>query len=190
MPASKKPSTTTRKPPTVKKTAEIDEELAKKLIAALNSPALNGGFDTLVTKVDSIELIQGQQNTTIDHINEGVETLSGEVSEIHDAIYDPDEGLYARVKDAESNTKLAAESFVGFKENVEKELVKDDQSDDELWEKFNEADKQRIVLEGKVDNMISSRERTSSIIKWVATTIGGSAITILAKVVYDILSAL
>ena len=47
------------------------------------SAALNGGFDKLLYKIDSIE---NSQNI-----------IANKVDKIHDAIYDPDEGLFARM---------------------------------------------------------------------------------------------
>ena len=48
------------------------DEIQKKLS---NSSALNGGFETLLYKIDKIEQSQGQ--------------LVNKVDKIHDAIYDP-----------------------------------------------------------------------------------------------------
>ena len=55
-------------------------DIHKKILA---SSALNGGFDTLLYKIDKIEQGQSQVSTKVD--------------KIHDAIYHPDEGLFARI---------------------------------------------------------------------------------------------
>lgn len=55
-----------------------------------NSPVLNGGFDRMMVMVQHIEEKQG--------------ATAEKVDKIHDGLYDPIEGLYARVQKVESTT--------------------------------------------------------------------------------------
>jgi len=70
---------------------ELQEQLLLRLNQKLESPALNGGFDDLAKKVDRIE------NTT-DQLKETQAAYSKKIDAIHTAIYDPETGLYTKVK--------------------------------------------------------------------------------------------
>ena len=56
------------------------------------SAALNGGFDRLMAKVDSIESSQT--------------AIEKKVDSLQDSIYDPDKGLYARIKEVEHQKEM------------------------------------------------------------------------------------
>ena len=65
------------------------EKLDKKLEDA---HVLNGGFDSLMEKVGKIETVQAE-------LGKCQTATSEKVTAIHAAIYDPEKGLYAKVKD-------------------------------------------------------------------------------------------
>lgn len=64
--------------------------LLMTLQVKLNSQALNGGFDKLSDKVDSVVLSQNE--------------MKADVKDIKEALYDPSEGVFARVRDAKDDT--------------------------------------------------------------------------------------
>jgi hypothetical protein len=66
------------------------DRLTKKLDDA---HVMNGGFDSLMTKVEKIESVQAE-------LGRCQTATSTKVDAIHTAIYDPEKGLYAKVKDA------------------------------------------------------------------------------------------
>lgn len=69
------------------------EDTRLTLKSIKESPALNGGFDSLMSKVD---VIQESQSA----LKENQGKLTEKVDAIHDAMYEPDHGVYARIKDA------------------------------------------------------------------------------------------
>ena len=73
------------------KTAAMLEVMQEKI---MSSRALNGGFDILDTKVDAIT---AAQEKFINDITAAQEKFSSKLDEIHTALYQPDEGIYARV---------------------------------------------------------------------------------------------
>lgn len=76
----------------VTSTLEAQDRALERLAEKLERPALNGGFDDLVKKVDKIEGVTDQLKTD--------QAASGKkIDAIHVAIYDPDTGLYGRVKE-------------------------------------------------------------------------------------------
>jgi len=70
----------------------LDSDLFSVLIniqEKLNSSVFNGGFETLVSTVDAMRTTQEQMHT--------------DFSDMKEAMYEPDNGLYARVKTVEKN---------------------------------------------------------------------------------------
>lgn len=76
----------------VTETLKSQDEMLDRLDKKLDSPILNGGFNDLMTKVNKIETIQDELGKTQTGANE-------KITAIHAAIYNPDDGLYAKVKD-------------------------------------------------------------------------------------------
>lgn len=72
--------------------SQTPSEIALELIIEKlsNAPVLNGGFETLVQKVD--------------HLAEKTEETSEKVDKISEALYEPDTGLFARLKTVEDNS--------------------------------------------------------------------------------------
>ena len=67
-------------------------ELITSLSDKLKSKALNGGFDTLAVKVENIAVQQHMIHESVDEIKLGTVQL-------HNALYDPEEGVFAKVRD-------------------------------------------------------------------------------------------
>ena len=129
-----------------------------------NSAALNGGFDTLLYKIDKIEQGQGQLVTKVD--------------KIHDAIYDPHDGIFSKIADH----KLAnTEKFNELSQNIaeintwklqkEKEEAKEEASLDQSITRL-------ITLEKSVESLVKSKESTWSVLKWFFVAVGGGIITL------------
>lgn len=74
-------------------TLEAQDRTLERLDKKLEAPVFNGGFEDLMTKVNKIESIQTQLQVC-------QEKTSEQVTAIHTAIYDPEKGLYAKVKAA------------------------------------------------------------------------------------------
>lgn len=139
-------------------------ELQRRILSV---PALNGGFDKLTNQVDKIDQ---------------------HVESIHDAIYDPDKGLFARVKDVE-NSKLDG------LDKLERDIV-ELQTWRDIEEKSIEKDAQitneRIqtikTLELQVAELTQLKDRFLQIGRWVFVTVAGGAATILGKMIFDFIS--
>jgi len=154
----------------------IDEPAMIKLLLDIQqkinaSPALNGGFDTLLYKVDKIEGAQGE--------------IVGRLSEIHSAIYNPDEGLFARIVEAK-NTAVTENSELdkkliamnSWRENVDK-LIDDDATKDEVLSK--RVDEQQNII----NDLKLWRANVSSLGKWMGVAFGGGFVTVMFKLIYD-----
>lgn len=158
---------------------DVDDDHNRKSVNLLqnihhkldNSPALNGGFDRLLYKIDGIEKSQGQ--------------IVEKVDKIHEAIYHPDDGLFARIA---ANKASQVESI----NKVEKQIVdlvewKDEAKlADEDCEK--DADQLQLKLQ-QLEMSITNIEKFQSFIisslKWVGAAVGGGIITLIAKVLYN-----
>jgi len=136
-----------------------------------NSPALNGGFDRLLYKIDGIEKSQVQ--------------IVEKVDKIHDAIYHPDDGLFARIA---YNKATQTESMVKVEKQVS-DLVDwkhHAESADENCEK--EADELQLKIQ-KLEVSINNIEKFQSLatagVKWLLVAIGGGLITMVMRVFFN-----
>lgn len=159
---------------------EVDESsvhllhtIHKKLDA---SPALNGGFDRLLYKIDGIEKSQVQ--------------IVEKVDKIHDAIYHPDDGLFARI----AATKAAQTESVGRVEKQVEDLVNwksQAENADEDCEK--EADIMQLKLQ-QLESSIVGIEKFQSFmvagLKWTFVAVGGGLITLVFKLLYGVIKSL
>lgn len=148
-------------------------EMQDKILAA---PAMNGGFTTLLYKVESIEDSQTK--------------LVEKVDQIHDVLYEPDNGLYARLKSVENEC-------IGVKElgEIEKEV-----QEIKMWktseEKQSQKEEERDDVNGKLlsehDSTLKelqrSIERYNAAMKWVAVSLGGGLLSMIGKLIYDYVS--
>ena len=191
IPQRKKATTkkTVSKPTPKPSPSAVDESLLKQVIEALKSPALNGGFDTLLHKVDSIEKSQGHTSKKVDELCVSHEEMKEKVSQVHKAVYDPDEGLFARQHAAEARSTTFVAELTAWKGSVDKELVRDEKEDEEVWTKIDANEKKVSDIEVKVNEIIKSRRHTKGIMKWFAAAMGGGFITLLVKLLYDVISA-
>lgn len=76
------------------------EKLDKKLEDA---HVLNGGFDNLmkqVAKIDAIESGLGEVKGAVSKLQDCQDAQGKKLDEVHTAVYDPEKGLYSKVKDA------------------------------------------------------------------------------------------
>lgn len=134
------------------------EEIHKKIA---NSSALNGGFETLLFKIDKIEQSQGQ--------------LVNKVDKIHDAIYDPNEGMYSKIMEhkLESSEKFG-ELAKGMTEINAWKVHKESEE-----ETFEQSIQRLQSLENSVGSLVKSKESTWSVMKWFVAAIGGGLMTLL-----------
>jgi hypothetical protein len=151
--------------------AEIQEKM-------LHSPALNGGFDTLLKTVNKIEDSQSQ--------------IVNKLTLIHDAIYHPDDGLFARVKmvemaKSEGLDKLEKEIFEIRVWKTNEEKIKEKQvKEDELFFKQDEEREELLMQhDSQLKEVLDFKNKISSAFKWVAVSISTGGLGVLGKLIYD-----
>lgn len=140
------------------------DDIHKKIVG---SPALNGGFDTLLYKIDKIEQSQGQLVTKVD--------------KIHEAIYDPNEGIFAKLSEQKLDN---TQKFGDVQQDIASIKQWKDFKEKSDTENISEADanSNKIVsLERSVDSLTRSKDHAWSILKWLGVAIGGGIITLIFK---------
>jgi DNA anti-recombination protein RmuC len=135
------------------------------------SAALNGGFDKLLFKIDVIENNQVQ--------------MSEKVDKIHEAIYHPDDGLFARINknkadQLDSISKLELHVLdVNSKQNLHEKSAED-------FEKSHSDLKERVH---KIEHHIEASKQTkayfSSIIKWLGPAGIGGLVMLLLNFIFE-----
>lgn len=96
---------------TTTKTLQAQDALLERMEKRLDAKVLNGGFDELMVTVAEIKTTQAhiQANQEIHNQSDIVSdaALLAKIDKIHDGIYDPEKGLYMKVKsNAESMETL------------------------------------------------------------------------------------
>jgi hypothetical protein len=148
---------------------QMVSEIQKKVNG---SAALNGGFDALMYKVDKIEETQGKI----------VET----VGSIHNAIYHPDDGIFARinsVKVSQGEDKSQIEKQLieinSWKNRSEKSESDNKTEDKEIKKKIEEQKDSIQTLERWKSNV-------NSLGKWTLAAVAGGVITIAFRALYEL----
>jgi peptidoglycan hydrolase CwlO-like protein len=154
------------------------EGIAKKINGA---PALNGGFDRMMVIVE--------------HIQEKQEETTKKIDKIHEGLYEPDEGLYARVKAVEG-------SAVGFAEKQIKHFTSDEKNLSDINASLKVLSDKDEELEGKAETIIRLQkiagedlEKLESVIKvkntWFDASskifwlLAGGALAAIGKTVWE-----
>ena len=142
----------------------------------LSAPAMNGGFTTLLYKVENIEQSQCQ--------------LTEKVDQIHHVLYEPDSGLYARIKNVEKNC-IPEGSLDGIENDLqeikvwkvaeEKSYIKEEAT-------IFENDKMLKHHETIINDLKATVDRYNSVGKWLLIFIGGGLLSIIGKLIYGLIS--
>jgi hypothetical protein len=160
---------------------QMVEIIARKIN---NSPALNGGFDKMMVIVEHIQQKQDETNEKI--------------HEIYNGLYQPDDGLYARVKSTENEAisvskrldqhlsadeKLQNDMNSSFKKLVEK--------DEEFSKKAETTIKLKKIagddLE-KLESVIKTKNAWLNIWSKIIWILGGGILAEIGKKIWEFLS--
>lgn len=148
---------------------QIVSDIQKKVNG---SAALNGGFDVLMYKVEKIEETQ--------------EKIVDTVSSIHQAIYHPDNGIFARISSTRASQiedKVDLEKkiteFNSWKESEIKASSEEKSSDKDLKEKVTSHQE-------SIQELNKFKTTTSAIAKWLVVAITGGIITISLRALYEL----
>jgi hypothetical protein len=144
-------------------------EMQKRILSA---PAMNGGFSNLMYKIEKIEQSQSQMVVKVD--------------EIREVLYNPDNGLYARIKNVENS---AAEierveeleeqlySIQSWKINEEKLAQKEELNDENLAKIINQHSE--VIKE-----LQSWYQKQAAVIKWLSITIATAILGVVGKIIH------
>ncbi len=155
----------------------VVETIAKKIN---NSPALNGGFDRMMVIVE--------------HIQEKQEEANNKMDRIHDSLYDPDDGLYARVKSVEVVTSDFAkrqDEHLSSDEKVLSQLTNSlKKLNEDLMDKLVTTKKLKKIAGDELERlelMIRSKNVWLSIWSKAAWLLGGGILAAVGKTVWDLI---
>lgn len=129
-----------------------------------DSPVMNGGFSKLMYTIDS---------------------MGKKVDSIHDAVFDPDEGLFARIKVSENTCtekiNLAKQDIVvlqSWRLDADKRKKDADDSTARVLAITKELEKQIVDIN-------RWKTTTISILKWIGATLGTGTAGLIGKLVYE-----
>jgi hypothetical protein len=135
-------------------------EIYKKV---MSSAALNGGFEALSSQINSIDKKVDLVDQKVDKVEE-TQMRQGEALEnINDRLYNPDTGLYTKVRDADQLRLTMREIQAEDKRTSE-------ENDDRLH---------------RVEQDVAAAVRVTSFIKWAASAMLLAVLTGGVALVYD-----
>ncbi len=160
---TKKPSTNVNN-----EVFRVLEDTQRTLETIRELPALTGGFNALMSKIDDL---QESQNKLID-----------EVTAIRLAIYDPDEGIYARIKNSANQERVeevekAVTSLSVWKDGTEKNV-----------EAALNTEKIVATQQNDINSLKKFKETTYDVLKKIGIGAIGAGLTLVCKIVYVILT--
>ena len=91
--------------------SEVNSELVSMFLTLqekLNSPVFNGGFDRLLGKVENIEA--------------NLKVASAAVETLNRLIYEPDEGLFSRIKKVEADRVIELQKISSAQEKFKEDI--------------------------------------------------------------------
>lgn len=142
----------------------------------MGSSALNGGFESLMFKVNGIEanqVVMGQQ-----------------IGAIHEAVYRPDDGLFARVKSIEL-VKERIDDVDEFEMNV-RELQQWRSAHEKTLEIVAACNNENKKIADEHSAMLAEftrfQTRMYAVVKWFALLLIGGMGTLTSKLLYDFVS--
>jgi hypothetical protein len=163
-----------------KKAIETIENSYKQIMEMqdriLSAPAMNGGFTTLMYKVENIEKSQSQ--------------LVQKVDQIHGVLYEPDTGLYARLKKVE-NDCAPNEMIDEIEKDIQEiKLWKNSEEKQSEKEEVKDVEKEKILSdhETTIKDLQRSINKYNAATKWIAVSLGGGIISMIIKLIYEYVS--
>jgi hypothetical protein len=160
-----------------KNATEIVENNYKQILEMqdkiLSAPAMNGGFTTLLYKVENIEQSQ--------------EKLVEKVDQIHGVLYEPDTGLYARIKSVEKDCVSSSTVDSLEKDLQEIKIWKTTEEKQSEKEEAKDDEKSKILLEheASLKEIQRSLAKYNAAIKWITVSLGGGLLSMLGKLIYE-----
>lgn len=148
---------------------EILSEIREKL---KNARALNGGFDSLMVKVNNIET--------------GQKKIEESVLDIHDAIYRPDDGVFARIQREEhERNRLQLLTEKRFDELTDWKSDKNE-SDEKATTKAETQSERIETISDEVQEISKWKKTITSIAVWMIGGMATGGAGMLAKILYTL----
>ncbi len=144
-------------------------EMQKRILSA---PAMNGGFSNLMYKIEKIEQSQTQ--------------LVFKVDEIREVLYNPDNGLYARIKNVENSTaeierveelEEQLHSIQSWKIHEEKLAQKEELNDENLAKIINQHSE--VIKE-----LQSWYQKQAAFTRWLSIAVGTAILGAIGKIIH------
>lgn len=156
------------------KTLEILLEMKHKISNT------NSGLEIMKNKFENIE--------------QEYKYLNDEISNIKDSVYNHDNGIYARLKNIESEKSLELHEIKSKLNNLESIVQKNVSSEENINNNINQIkndiNKNFQSIELKLSEITTWKNNVDSILKWLILTCASGIAGLVGKLFYDILKIL
>lgn len=145
-------------------TEEVLGDIHKKIIS---SSALNGGFDILMFKIERIEQNQAE--------------IVGKVDKIHDAIYDPNDGIFSKMNSSNMNTIEKINETDQRVIEISEWKKRREKDEEKIEENVEESSARLSSLQKSVDDLQKSKNIAWGVIRWILVALAGGSLTLAFK---------
>ena len=142
----------------------------------LSAPAMNGGFTTLLFKVENIENSQSQ--------------LVEKIDQIHGVLYEPDTGLYARIKNVEKDCLPEGSLDVIEKDIQDIKIWKNSEEKMSVKEEAHGFENNKILNNHEIiiKDLQETINKYNTAGKWLVVSVGGGLLSMIGKLIYEFIS--
>lgn len=133
------------------KDKDIRELMSSIKTSIEKAPALNDGFDRLVNKIGEIQIQQKEMQAQQNRLEKTIDEVAEQVDHISDSIYEPDKGLYARIKIIDYKVHGQNEALNDFSEDIGKSyrsIKENSEKVDKIEDRVDTLEKENSVLLG------------------------------------------
>lgn len=165
-----------------------DKKLDELLDIVKRSAVLNGGFDRLSDSVDDIKESNLKVLFELQVVKENQDAYSEKLEKLHDALYDPDNGLYKRVTESVSTVTAQAKDIEKIKSS-QKTIIDDHEDLSEKVDKIETTENHlKIIAGNNLENLHSTISTRTTFVRGVWIVIGAALIGF-AKILWDVIIA-
>lgn len=123
-----------------------------------NYSAFNQSVQKIIEKINNLETTQKAIVTKVDAV--------------HEAIYDPDEGLFSRLKTEQHSIERNHLEMLAWREHVDNNHIKDAETEKEILTQLSHH-------ANEIKTLRNFQNKSTSFLRWVAVALGGGAVSLL-----------
>ena len=170
--------------------AEILSEIKKIQHKIERAPVLNGGFKSLVDKVDDIHIRQELIKKDVEYLKGSHEKLSKNVNDISKLFHTPEKGIFPQLQKAKLFHIDCQKSVTKSIDDVDKRLDDHEEKFDKQEEEIINPAIQKIILHQKeIEDFDVWKKSISKMMKTAAAFFGITSIGFIVTIINEVIKS-